>query len=90
MAATSDWWHFDSRHAFLALAVTAAVGCVLFISWKVAQMVRIARKRQLLARHIQDGYVFLGETSVVPPGYCCSPEEDDTRHYRVLEAAQQL
>lgn len=89
MAATSDWWHFDSRLAFLALAVTAAVGCVLFISWKVAQMVRIARKRQLLARHIQDGYVFLGETSVVPPEYCC-PEEDDARHYRLLEAAQEL
>uniref|UniRef100_A0A6M2E0S5 Putative conserved plasma membrane protein n=1 Tax=Amblyomma tuberculatum TaxID=48802 RepID=A0A6M2E0S5_9ACAR len=87
MAATSDWWHFDTQHVFFALACTAAGCCLLFIAWKVAQMVRIARKRQLLAKHVQDGYVFLGETNVALE-YSCP--EKDTRHYRLLEAAQTL
>uniref|UniRef100_A0A023G524 Putative secreted protein n=1 Tax=Amblyomma triste TaxID=251400 RepID=A0A023G524_AMBTT len=87
MAATSDWWHFDSHHVFIAVACTAAGCSLLFIAWKVTQMVRIARKRQLLAKPLQDGYVFLGETSV---DLEYSSLEKDTRHYRLLEAAQAL
>lgn len=87
MTPASEWWLFDTRHVLFLFAGSAAACCVLLIAWKVAQMVRIARKRQLLAKHVQDGYVFLGETNVALEYSCL---ENDTRHYRLLEAAQTL
>uniref|UniRef100_C9W1D8 Hypothetical secreted protein n=1 Tax=Rhipicephalus sanguineus TaxID=34632 RepID=C9W1D8_RHISA len=87
MTPASEWWVFDTQHVLLLVVCTAVACCALFIAWKVTQMVRIARKRQLLAKHVQDGYVFLGETNVSME-YSC--QENDARHYRLLEAAQTL